>query len=337
MARPPNRSRAGQFVYDFRYRFGEYSMRGFVALLPRIPYWLLSLLTSVMARLTFSILWKYRTRMEENLALGLGATLTHPAERRELVWRAWKNFAHGILETSCVMHFPKDKILATIALTGEENLKRALAKGKGVLALSAHLGSFTLLGARLAAGGYPFSVVVKHPSDERFARLINDYRTHLGIETISAKPRREAVRGILKALRKNRIVMVIADEFKSGGVMVEFMGQLSPAPRGPASLALRTGAVTLPMFATRRADGSLVLAIGSEIEPVHHDDVEQSVTATTALYTKHLEKAIREYPDQWNWLGFPRNGRVPRSEIGRQVAPIAQPVKITPEPPKARR
>ncbi|HTN70319.1 MAG TPA: lysophospholipid acyltransferase family protein [Methylomirabilota bacterium] len=296
---------------------GEYSLRSFVRLLPWIPYRLLFLYTSFMAKVTFAMLWKYRTRMEENVAMALGDQITDPAERRALVRRAWRNFAQGILETGSVMHFSKERIIATVRLKGEEHLKRALAKGKGVLALSAHLGTFTLIGGRLAASGYPFTAVVKHPSDERFARLIDHYRARLGIQTISAKPRREAVRGILRALRKNRIVLVIADEFKSGGVMVDFMGQSSPAPRGPASLALRTGAVTLPMFATRQPDGSLVLSIGPEIEPVQNDDLEQSVTATTALYTRYLEDAIRRYPDQWNWLGFKRNGRIPRSEIGR--------------------
>jgi KDO2-lipid IV(A) lauroyltransferase len=330
MTRPRNRA-TRKFFYRLRYRIGEYAMRAFVALLPWIPYRLLLFYISVMARLTFALLWKYRARMEENIAIALGDEITDPAARKALVWRAWRNFAQGILETARITHFSNEKILATITLKGEENLKQALAKGKGVLALSAHLGNFTLIGGRLAAGGYPFSVVVKHPRDERFARLIDDYRSQLGIETISAKPRREAVRGILKALRTNRIVLVIADEFKSGGVMVDFMGQPSPAPRGPASLALRTGAVTLPMFATREQDGSLVLSIDREIEPLRHDDIEESVMATTALFTKQLEKAIRTYPDQWNWLGFPRNGRVPRSEIGRGLLPEAERSTITSE------
>jgi KDO2-lipid IV(A) lauroyltransferase len=116
-----------------------------------------------------------------------------------------------------------------VAVEGEKHLERALGKGRGVLALSAHLGSFTMIGARLAAGGFPFSVVVKQPRDRRFARLIDAYRAQLGIHTISAKPRREAVRGILKALRENRIVLVIADEFKSGDVMVDFLGKISCA------------------------------------------------------------------------------------------------------------
>lgn len=316
--RKKKRPRLAQFLYDLRYRIGEFAVRGFVASLPLVPYRWLVLLTHGSARLTFACLWKYRARMEENLAAALGQEIREPAERRALIWRAWKNFARGVLDTTAVMHFSKEKIVATVALEGEEHLQRALAKGRGVLALSAHLGAFTLIGARLAASGYPFSAVVKHPGDPRFARLITDYRAQIGIQTISAKPRREAVRGILKALRENRIVLVVADEFKSGDVTVDFFGQQVPAPRGPATLALRTGAVTLPMFATRRADDSVTLTIGAPIEPVERSELDDSVTATTALYTRCLEAAIRRYPEQWNWLGLPRrDGKMSRAEMAR--------------------
>jgi KDO2-lipid IV(A) lauroyltransferase len=304
----------GHFFYRLRYRIGEYALRGLVGILPWIPYRLLLLFTSFCAWISFNLLWKYRVRMEENVAMALGDEIVSPADRKALIWQAWKNFARGVLETCAVMHLSKETIVSTIAMKGEEHLQRALARGKGVLGLSAHLGAFTMIGARVAAGGYPFSVVVKQPGDEHFARCLDDLRAQLGIRTISAKPRKEAVRGILKSLRENRVVLVIADEFKSGGVMVDFMGQTSPAPRGPATLALRTGAVTLPMFSARRPDGSLCLLIGPEIEPVQLEDLEKSVAATTALFTRHLEGAIRRYPEQWNWLGFPRNNRIPRSE-----------------------
>ncbi|MDP2606762.1 MAG: lysophospholipid acyltransferase family protein [Deltaproteobacteria bacterium] len=318
--RKRKRSRLAQFRYASRYRVGEYAVRGFIAVSPLIPYGLLLRFTNLFAWVAFGVLRTYRTRMEENLVAALGEEIRAPNERKALVWRAWKNFARGVLDTTAVMHFSREKILATVAVEGEEHLERALGKGRGVLALSAHLGSFTMIGARLAAGGFPFSVVVKQPRDRRFARLIDAYRAQLGIHTISAKPRREAVRGILKALRQNKIVLVIADEFKSGDVMVDFLGGRYPAPRGPATLALRTGAVTLPMFATRRADDSLVLTIGNAIEPVERPELEDSVTATTAVYTSCLEAAIRRYPDQWNWLGLPRDGKVSRAEMARRKA-----------------
>jgi Kdo2-lipid IVA lauroyltransferase/acyltransferase len=320
MAQRKTRSPAGLFFYRLRYRIGEHALRILVGIFPWVPYRLLVLFTSFWAWVTFGLLWRYRRRMLENVSTALGAEIIRPAARRALIWQAWQNFARGVLESCAVVHFSKDKIRSTIALEGEEHLKSALAKGKGVLALSAHLGGFTLIGARLAASGYPFSAVVKQPGEEQFARYLDDLRAQVGVRTISAKPRKEAVRGILKALRQNRVVLVIADEFKSGGVMVDFMGQISPAPRGPATLALRTGAVTLPMFAARGPDGSLRLSIGPEIEPVQLDDLEKSVAATTALFTRHLEHAIRRYPDQWNWLGFPRNGKILRSKYDKRAS-----------------
>lgn len=318
IVRRPKRTPLAQFFYNSRYRTGEYALRSFMVLLPWIPYRWLEVSTSGLARLAFMLMWQYRRRMEESVARALGERISDPAERKALVRRAWKNFARGILDTMAVMHMSKERTAEFIAMEGEEHLKNALAKGKGVIALSAHLGAFTLIGARLAASGYSFSVVVKHPPDDRFAKVMNDLRAQIGVSTISARPRQEAVRGILKALRKNGIVLVIADEFKSGGVDTSFLGQKAAAPRGPGSLALRTGAVTLPMFAPREPDGSVVLRIGPEMELVRNSDVEASVAETTKLFTHCIEEAIFRFPDQWNWLGFPRPDRISRAEYYRR-------------------
>ena len=203
MVLPTKRSPTGRFVYSFRYRIGEYALRSFMALLPWIPYRWLALFTSLMARFAFMFLWKYRSRMEANVENALGDQIADPAERKALVRRAWNQLRSGRARHDggrCIC--PRSGSPRPLRIEGEEHLKRALAKGKGVIALSAHLGAFTMIGARLAAAGYPFSVVVKHPRDERMARVMNDLRAQIGISTISAKPRQEAVRGILKALRK---------------------------------------------------------------------------------------------------------------------------------------
>ncbi len=305
-----------QFFYWLRYRIGEYCLRGFVLLLLWIPRRLLLLFTSAASRLTLIILWKYRMRMEENISMVMGEELQTQEERRTMVCRVWRNFAQGIYETACAVYTSKDKIRSTVALQGEEHLKRALAKGKGVIALSAHLGNFTMVGIRVAAAGYPFSVVVKQPQDQGFARLIDHYRAMVGIKTISAKPRREAARKIVSALRKNEVVLLIADEFKSGGVKVEFLGRTAPAPRGPVTLALRTGATVVSMFVMRDHEDHLTLHIGPEIDLIKTGELQGDVVANVALFTRELEAMVRRYPDQWNWLGFNRNGRIPRSEIG---------------------
>ena len=319
----------GKFLYGLRYRMGEYCLRGFVAILPWIPRRPVLLFTSAASRLTFLVLWKYRRRMEENLSMAMGREFRTRERRDAVVWRAWRNFAQGVYETTCAVYDSKEDICSAVAVEGEEHLRRALKQGRGVIALSAHLGNFTMIGTRLAAAGYPFSVVVKQPKDERFARLIDRYRAMVGIQTISAKPRREAARQILKALRRNEVILVIADEFKSGGVEVEFLGRTAPAPRGPATLALRTGAAVLPTFVTRDHEDRLTLRIGEEVRLVKTGDLQQDIAANASLFAGHLEAMVRRYPDQWNWLGFHRNGRTPRSEMVKKTEAIEQP----PSPP----
>lgn len=310
-----------KFFYGFRYRIGEYLLRGFVSLLPLIPRSWLVRLISLAARVSFAILWKYRKRMEENLTLTMREQFPSLEERKAIVWRAWRNFAQGMRELTCSIYSSKEEIRSTIAIQGEEHLQGALKKGKGVIALSAHLGSFTMIGVRLAAAGYPFSVVVKQPKDQRLARLTDDYRSMVGVKTISAKPRREAARQILKALRRNEVILLIADEFKSGGVEVEFLGRVAPAPRGPATLAMRSGAAVVPLFVARDGQGRLTLHIWPEIDLIKTGEMQADVASNVALFARQLEAMVRRHPDQWNWLGFHRNGRTSRAKMALSTAP----------------
>jgi Kdo2-lipid IVA lauroyltransferase/acyltransferase len=288
-----------KFLYWLLYRIAEYCLRAIIFLVPRIPHRLLVLLTSATVRLTFAILWPYRKLMEENVSMALSDEFL-PVERRKTVARmAWRNFVQGLYETARTLYTSRDMICARVAIEGEEYLKQALEKGNGVIALGAHLGNFTMIGPRLAAAGYPVSIVVKHPPDQRLARLLDGYRAKAGVKTISAKPRRQAARQILGALRRNEVVIVLPDVFKSGRVNTQFLGSAVYVRRGPVTLALRAGAVVVPMYVTRDTEDRLSLRISPEIDVVQTGDLQGDVAANLALFTRHLEDMVRRYPDQW--------------------------------------
>ena len=141
----------GRTFYRLRYRIGEYFLKGFVVVFPWLPPSLLAAFTRLAAQLSFFLLWKYRQRMEKNLSLVMGDEFPRIRERRALVRSAWRNFAQGIFETACSLYTSNEAICSTVAIRGEEHLKRSLARGKGVIGLSAHLGNFTMIGPRLAA------------------------------------------------------------------------------------------------------------------------------------------------------------------------------------------
>ena len=315
-------------LFSLRYRFGEYWMRGFLALFPHLPPRLLEAFVDCSARATFALLRKHRNRMEETLLAVAGAEIRDPDKRTKLLRRAWRNFGRSIYETARAVFSSPEQIRSMVRLEGEEHLRKALEKGKGVIALSAHLGNFTMIGPRLAAEGYSFNALIKQPRDRRFAQLNDEYRMKVGVKTISAKPRRRAVEQMLRALRRNEIVLVISDEFKGGGVEVEFLGRTAPAPRGPITLALRTGAPILPMFVTRDDQDRLTLSISPEAELIKTKDRKAAMVVNVATISRLLDAMVRRYPDQWSWLGFRENGNpeeessglgtsVPEQESGR--------------------
>ena len=156
-----------------------------------------------------------------------------------------------------------------------------------------------MIAPRRAAAGYPVSILVKHPPVQRLARLIDGYRAKAGIKTISAKPRRQAARQILGALRRNEVVIVLPDVFKSGKTNTQFLGSAVYVRRGPVTLALRAGAAVIPMCVTRDAEDRLTLRVSPEIDLVKTGDLQEDVAANLALVTRHLEDMVRRYPDQW--------------------------------------
>jgi KDO2-lipid IV(A) lauroyltransferase len=245
--------------------------------------------------------------MEQNVSMAMSDQYLPVERKKTVVRRAWRNFVWGLYETACAFYTSRDALCASVAIEGEEYLKRALEKGKGVIAFGAHLGNFTMIGPRLAAAGYPFSIVVKEPPDQRLSRLLHDYRAKVGVKTILAKPRRQAARQIIGALRRNEVVLVIADGFKYGGsVNAEFLGRAVSVRRGPVTLALRTGGAVVTMFVTRDAEDRLTLHIGSEIDLIKTGDLQEDVTANLALFTRQMEGMVRRYPDQWCRLSTER-------------------------------
>jgi Kdo2-lipid IVA lauroyltransferase/acyltransferase len=269
---------------------------------------MLEAFTDFSAKVTFFFLRRYRKRMEETLSSLNAASGGRAGTNKDLARRAWRNFGRSAYETARTLYCSKEQIRAMVAIEGEEHLKQALQKGKGVIALSAHLGNFTMIGPRLAAEGYAFSALVKQPRDARFAKLGDEHRMKVGVSTIPAKPRRKSVRYLLNALRKNDVVLLIADEFKGGKFAVQFLGRTALAPRGPATLALRTGAAIVPMFVTRDDRDQLTLQISPEVEITRTGDPMAATEANVALVSRHLEAMVLRYPDQWSWLGFRRNG-----------------------------
>lgn len=273
---------------------------GVVRVLPRTAFFI----SDRLAAIGYRFFRGFRRRSVANIRVALGDRLSEAAID-VVARRSLRHFFRSCVELLIAIDASDDEFRERIALVGRENLEAALAKGKGVLVLSAHLGNFFLVGSRLAVEGYAPFVLVNQPRDGRFAELMDRYRLKVRLHTIHARPRREALHELNGVLRQNQLAVIIADEFRNGnGVEAPFFGGTVISRRGPATLALRTGAAVVPAYLIRQANDHLKLVIEPELALERSGKASAEVTVNTARMTAWLERTVRAYPDQWNWMNI---------------------------------
>jgi KDO2-lipid IV(A) lauroyltransferase len=269
-----------------------------------VPRRIFLFLSTACADLAFYLFSGFRRRSIKNLSLAFGDRFDAKATRT-IVRASLRNFFRSFCELGFAVGQTPQQIRSEIPVEGHEHLAAALARGQGVIALSGHLGNFFLVGTRLAGEGCPTHVLIKQPKTGTLAKILDHYRLKIGQNTIHARPRREAFRELTRVLRQNEIAVIIADEYRSGsGILVPFFGRVVRARRGPATLALRTGAALVPVYLARRPTGELVLMIEPELAVPRTGRTQADVKESTRRITQWLEKTVRAYPDQWNWMNI---------------------------------
>jgi KDO2-lipid IV(A) lauroyltransferase len=134
---------------------------------------------------------------------------------------------------------------------------------------------------------------------------MDKYRLKIKQRTIHARPRREALKRLNEVLRANESAVMIADEYRQGsGIQVPLFGKMVIARRGPATVALRTGAAVVPACMVRQADESLKLVIEPELELDRSGKSATQIRENTIKITQWLERTARRYPEQWNWMNI---------------------------------
>lgn len=192
---------------------------------------------------------------------------------------------------------------------GFEHVAAGVAAGKGTILALPHLGNWDFAGAWLAARLRPLGTgltVVAEPLEppDLFDWFV-ELRREIGMEVVPLGP--SATGAVLRALRDNRVVCLVCDRDLTGdGVAVEFFGEQTTLPGGPATLALRTGAPVLPVGNYILGGGRHRVRIGAPVPIERTGRTRDDVRRVTQELAHRLEALIRAAPEQWllmqpNW------------------------------------
>ena len=266
------------------------------ALAAHLPRRLLAVVGGLIGVGCFVVARDARGAVLRNLAVVAPGVSAH--ERRRLAARV---FVHGVwsyLELLALSQKSNGRLLADVRVDGWEHLEAAVARGKGVIMVTGHLGTPSTAGQLLASRGYPTTVVVEPLHPPRLFRLMVSLREQTGLHLIPVGPR--ALRDILGALRRNEIVGIFSDRDVAGsGQMLPFFGRETRMSTAAAALALRTGAVIVPCVAYRTRPFRAVAEIGPAIELALTGDAIVDTRQGALLVIKRLEEYICRRPEQW--------------------------------------
>lgn len=223
-------------------------------------------------------------------------------EIKQMVRANFIQLVRVTLEIPSLLKLSRRNLDTYVEISGIENLMSALAGGKGVLVLTAHLGNWELMA--LAASielNLPMNVMVRPLDSVPFDRVITEVRSRTGNRVLD----KDKSAGIVsQMLNENQVIGILLDQNSSWyeGVYVPFFGKIACTNKGLAMFAMRYGAIVVPAFNVRQKDGRYRIMIEPPLELVRTGNISSDIVENTARFNAVIEKYIRMAPDNWLWV-----------------------------------
>jgi KDO2-lipid IV(A) lauroyltransferase len=274
--------------------FIYYAVRLAVTVLGLTPQRLVPALGVFLGRVGYRVA-RFESRLaSDQMAAALAMEGKH-GRIQVLTRGVFRELGHSVVELARLLRSPGLSPPVEVSAHSRRVLERALAKKKGVIYVTGHIGNWELMAVTLARMGYPISTVARTSYDPRFTRWIDRSRRRFGVEVIY-RHRKGAAAAMLRSLRGGRVLGLLIDQDTSvPGVFVPFFHKPAYTPVGAGAMARRTGAPVVVGTIRRSSVG------------IHHIDIEDLEVPTdaaeaTRVMTRCLEYRIRRHPSQWVWF-----------------------------------
>lgn len=234
---------------------------------------------------------------------------------RRATTEAFDSYARYWIESFRLPHLAAGEVERGLSTRGYwEYVLPGLEAGQGVILALPHLGGWEWAGRWLADRGHRVTAVVERIEPPELFDWFVKLRSDLGMNIVAADA--SAGTEVLAALKRNEVVCLLCDRDISGtGVEVEFFGEVTTLPAGPAMLGLRTGAPVLPtaVYFDEPPRGHHLGIVQPPLEVARTEaSLRQDIVRITQQLAHELEVLIRRSPTQWhlfqpNWPSD-RNG-----------------------------
>lgn len=256
-------------------------------------------LGAAVGEVLYRVRHEHRAQVTANLVRALGADEDDTAVLDRWARRSFREYARYWVEGARLPGINPAEVERHVQIDGIEHLRGAAAVGKGCILALPHIGSWEYGGAFLATQGLPMTAVAERIEPPELFDYFVEQRAAMGLTIVPLD--RKSGGTLLAALRAGTLVGLLCDrDIEENGIEVEFFGERTTMPAGPATLALRTGAA-LCTGAVYSGPGRMHRAV---VQPPLDTTRSGSLRADVARLTQEvairLEGLIRRAPEQWH-------------------------------------
>ncbi|MFD5630032.1 phosphatidylinositol mannoside acyltransferase [Streptomyces sp. NPDC127072] len=282
------------------------------------------------------IAWKKRgkgvQRLESNYARVLPDAT--PERLAELSRAGMRSYLRYWMESFRLPAWSAERVRTGVEVTDLHHLTDGIASDKGVILALPHMGNWDLAGAWVTTAlDTPFTTVAERLKPESLYDRFVAYREGLGMEVLPHSGG-TAFGTLARRLRDGGLVCLVAErDLSASGVEVEFFGEATRMPAGPALLAQQTGALLLPV--TLWYDDSTVMRgrVHPPVEVPGSGDRAEKTSVMTQALADAFATGIADHPEDWHmlqrlWLKDLDPGRAPGAGPDQGSPP--DPAKGTP-------
>lgn len=220
-------------------------------------------------------------------------------EMRELSRRGMRSYMRYWCDTFRIQDWSRSRILDTVLIEGEDNLRAALAEGGAIAALP-HSGNWDHAGACIALKGIKVATVAERLKPESLFQQFLEYRQSLGMDVYPLDA--TVMMPLMRKLKEGSLIALVADrDLSQHGIPVTFFGEQTTMPPGPAALAFQSGRPVVPTVVSYTKSGILI-RFGVPIAPNRKGEKGAEIQRITQACADYFEVEIAKAP--WDWHMF---------------------------------
>ncbi len=241
--------------------------------------------------------FKHKAIAYANIKTAFAAKLS-PQELRNLTKEFYRSFGQDLIELLFIPLADKAYFNKYITLQGQENISEGFKKGKGVILVTVHAGSWEFSNVICANLGFAFNLFIRNQRYPRLNRLLNSYRAQKGCSLIQ---RQNQTRELIRALKSNQAIGITADQGGKSGTLVKFFGKYASMPSGAIRLALKYDATIITGFYARVKGPYMKVFFEPPLEIKKTGNLEKDISDNLQALVNVFEKYILKYPREYLW------------------------------------